>query len=62
MKLRWFIEYNGDMKLQYLDECGCWISIDIVFERELEWRENTRLKERVKELENDICILSEVKK
>ncbi len=64
MKLRWYIEYSGDKRLQYKTDLDYgddyWINVDTVFERELTWRENDKLKARIKELEAEYEILSKL--
>ena len=67
MQLRWWIEVNGTKTLQYKtneDNGGeyYWRDVDVELEVKKEWIEQGKLRDRIRELENDYEALIEARK
>lgn len=62
MKLQWFVEVNGDKTLQYKNEDDeYWRDVDIELEVAKEYEIQGKLRDRIRELENDYKILQGLK-
>ena len=67
MKLRWLIEVDGTKTLQYKtdeDNGGeyYWRDIDVELEVNKEYEEQGKLRDKIRELENDYKALIEARK